>query len=155
MGPATTGVRRARAAAGSPPKLSCGGGAKLAASGGRKPSPHESYEFKHPYLTIQLQCMNEPLLALLSPQQSNCGCHRTGSTACSCSDACCVRRIGSEATLLKATSLIASGECRKRWLGVGYRKRKRRGCWLSSPEGPFGSEPREGPHQGCSKNQHR
>jgi len=86
-----------------------GGGAKLAASGGRKPSPHESYEFKHPYLTIQLQCMNEPLLALLSPQQSNCGCHRTGSTACSCSDACCVRRIGSEATLLKATSLIASG----------------------------------------------
>src|SRR5262249_25177910 len=59
-----------------------GGGAKLAASGGRKPSPHESYEFKHPYLTIQLQCMNEPLLALLSPQQSNCGCHRTGSTAC-------------------------------------------------------------------------
>src|SRR6516164_9135007 len=30
-----------------------------------------------------------------------------------------------------ATSLTASGECRRRWLGGGYRKPRLRSCWLS------------------------
>src|SRR5215469_16321508 len=41
----------------------------------------------------------------------------------------------------KATSLIASGNYRRRRLGDGYRRRKRRGCWLTSNNalGPMAS----------------
>src|SRR5215510_10963491 len=41
----------------------------------------------------------------------------------------------------KATSLIASGKYRRRWWGDAYRKRKRRGCWLTSNNalGPMAS----------------